>query len=94
MYTHYGRMYSFKTTFCSYGLSHHFLRHWLQAVAAAGNLYAACLFERLPLVAPEDPGWQIEYEEWTSSRRERRSKTVSKEWIDEKQTGEPGPGTT
>ena len=45
----------------------------LQAAAAmagpaSGKLFGACVLERLPVVVPEDPDWELEYRAWQAVR--------------------------
>lgn len=34
------------------------------AAASSGKLLGAVVFERLPVIIPEDPDWELEYREW------------------------------
>ena len=62
---HHGRLISSRTD------SH------LQAAAAAagpasGKLFGVCVLERLPVVVPEDPDWELEYRAWQAVRGAKR----------------------
>ena len=35
---------------------------------ASGKLFGACVLERLPVVVPEDPDWELEYRAWQAVR--------------------------
>jgi len=60
---------------------------------ATEPLYVACVFERLPQVMPKLPEWETEYYQWQQQFAARRFKTVPKELIDPKNTGdESGAG--
>jgi large subunit ribosomal protein L46 len=55
-----------------------------QQQADASSLYSACIFERLPLVMPSPPQWELDYATWQETLMARRLKPVPKEFTDDK----------
>ena len=51
-------------------------------------LYSACVFERLPVVMPPTPQWEIDYVEWRSQLTENRFKAFPKEFIEDRRAAE------
>ncbi len=39
--------------------------------SSLGALYGSMLVERIPVVLPDPPQWEVEYHEWSESRRDR-----------------------
>lgn len=66
----------------------------LQAASLDGKITVACVFERLPVVMPAFPSWEIEHEEWRANLVAKYSKKLPKEFTDpkkaEQQAGEQG----
>lgn len=62
----------------------------LQATAAAAGspLLSVCVFERLPVVMPQLPQWEVDYAEWQEKLMSKRLKPVPKEFTDDRKTAE------
>lgn len=56
------------------------------AAASSGKLLGAVVFERLPVIIPEDPDWELEYREWQQSVRAKYMKQLPSEFIDAKES--------
>ncbi|KAL4419359.1 hypothetical protein ABPG77_001586 [Micractinium sp. CCAP 211/92] len=64
------------------------------AAAASSKLLGAVVFERLPVIIPEEPEWEREYREWQQSVRAKYYKQLPSEFIDAKESemaDEAGP---
>lgn len=58
---------------------------------AAPPLHSACVFERLPVVMPAPPAWEVEYAAWQAALMARKLKTVPPALADERRAAaEPG----
>jgi large subunit ribosomal protein L46 len=59
----------------------------------ATPLHSACVLERLPVVMPAPPAWEIEYAEWQEALMARKLKTVPPALANERRGAEePGAG--
>ncbi|KAL4440471.1 hypothetical protein ABPG75_003472 [Micractinium tetrahymenae] len=64
------------------------------AAAASGKLMGAVVFERLPVVIPEEPEWELDYRQWQQAVRAKYMKQLPSEFINAKEselTDEAGP---
>lgn len=64
------------------------------AAAAAGKLVGVCVFERLPVVVPRPPEWELEYAAWQAQLRQQQKhyKILPREFTDQKQSEEVDGG--
>lgn len=58
------------------------------AAVAGSPLLSVCVFERLPVVMPQLPQWEVEYADWQEKLVSKRLKPVPKEFTDDRKTAE------
>jgi large subunit ribosomal protein L46 len=58
------------------------------AAASSGQYASACALERLPVVMPERPAWEVEYKKWQAEFHAKRYKILPAKFTDDAKAAE------
>ncbi|KAK3248496.1 hypothetical protein CYMTET_42039 [Cymbomonas tetramitiformis] len=66
-----------------------------------GRILGACVLERNPVITPDPPAWEVEYQEWAAEKRRKKVKELPALFVETKRDEEtsedlfePAPRTT